>query len=54
MNLPWTHAGLPAVTIPAGHAANGLPMGLQLVAETDEDEVLLAWAGLMAADLQEA
>lgn len=51
MNLPWTHAGLPSVTIPAGSARNGLPLGLQLVAETDEDEVLLAWAELIAADL---
>jgi Asp-tRNA(Asn)/Glu-tRNA(Gln) amidotransferase A subunit family amidase len=44
MNLPWTHAGMPAVTVPAGTAANGLPLGLQLVARYDEDESLLAWA----------
>lgn len=52
MNLPWTHAGMPAVTLPAGVAANGLPVGLQLVAETEEDEMLLAWAKLVAADLR--
>jgi Asp-tRNA(Asn)/Glu-tRNA(Gln) amidotransferase A subunit family amidase len=51
MNLPWTHAGLPAVSLPAGVASNGLPLGIQLVAESDEDEILLAWAGLVAADL---
>lgn len=34
MNLPWTNAGMPAVTLPAGHAANGLPLGLQLVGQT--------------------
>src|SRR5690606_15012188 len=26
MNLPWTHAGVPAVSIPAGVASNGLPL----------------------------
>lgn len=51
MNLPWTHAGLPALTLPAG-AVDGLPVGLQLVAETDEDELLLAWGGMMARDLE--
>lgn len=44
MNLPWTHAGLPAVTLPAGRAENGLPLGLQLVARFGEDEALLGWA----------
>ncbi len=44
MNLPWTHAGLPAVTIPAGTATNGLPLGMQFVARYDADEELLAWA----------
>ncbi len=51
MNLPWTHAGMPAVTLPAGAANGGLPVGLQLVAESDEDELLLAWSGLIEADL---
>lgn len=51
MNLPWTHVGMPAVTLPAGHAANGLPLGIQLVAPTLEDEALLAWAELVATDL---
>ncbi len=43
LNLPWTHAGMPALTIPAGRAANGLPLGLQLVARFGEDEALLGW-----------
>jgi Asp-tRNA(Asn)/Glu-tRNA(Gln) amidotransferase A subunit family amidase len=54
MNLPWTHAGMPALTLPAGVAANGLPVGLQLVAEAEEDEMLLAWAKLIATDLAES
>ena len=54
MNLPWTHAGMPAITLPAGAAANGLPVGLQLIAESEEDEMLLAWGELIAADLAES
>ena len=48
MNLPWTHAGLPAVTLPAGRATNGLPLGLQLVARARADERLLAWSAPIA------
>jgi Asp-tRNA(Asn)/Glu-tRNA(Gln) amidotransferase A subunit family amidase len=44
MQLPWTHAGLPVVTLPWGMAANGLPLGLQLVGRFMDDERLLAWA----------
>lgn len=47
MNLPWTHAGLPVCTLPAGVAANGMPLGLQLVARFGEDEQLLAWAQVL-------
>ena len=42
MNLPWTQAGLPAVGIPAGTHASGLPMGLQVVGRWNGDEALLA------------
>jgi Asp-tRNA(Asn)/Glu-tRNA(Gln) amidotransferase A subunit family amidase len=44
MNLPWTHAGLPVITLPAGRAANGLPLGLQCVADFMADEKLVVWA----------
>ncbi|NOX60853.1 MAG: amidase, partial [Chloroflexi bacterium] len=44
MNLPWTYMGLPAATVPAGKAANGLPLGLQMVAHWLHDERLLTWA----------
>jgi Asp-tRNA(Asn)/Glu-tRNA(Gln) amidotransferase A subunit family amidase len=49
MQLPWTHAGLPVMTLPWGTAANGLPLGLQLVARFMDDERLLAWAALLEA-----
>jgi Asp-tRNA(Asn)/Glu-tRNA(Gln) amidotransferase A subunit family amidase len=53
MNLPWTHAGMPAVTAPAGFAANGLPLGLQIVARFGADEALMAWASMVMARLPE-
>jgi Asp-tRNA(Asn)/Glu-tRNA(Gln) amidotransferase A subunit family amidase len=48
MNLPWTHAGMPAISLPAGRAANGLPLGLQCVGAFMADESLLMWAASMA------
>lgn len=44
MNLPWTQAGFPVLTIPSGKDAAGLPYGLQLVARPGDDEQLLDWA----------
>ncbi|MEJ5376885.1 MAG: amidase [bacterium] len=51
MNLPWTHAGLPALALPAGTNPQGLPMALQLVAGWMKDEELLHGAGLVAQAL---
>lgn len=44
MNLPWTHAGLPTLTLPAGKNEWGLPLGIQLVGSWYGDEELLCWA----------
>ncbi len=43
MNLPWTYAGMPAITIPVGFASNGLPLGLQVIGTFMADEKLVAW-----------
>jgi Asp-tRNA(Asn)/Glu-tRNA(Gln) amidotransferase A subunit family amidase len=48
MNLPWTHAGMPVITLPAGRSENGLPLGLQFVAPYGKDERLLAWCQMLA------
>jgi Asp-tRNA(Asn)/Glu-tRNA(Gln) amidotransferase A subunit family amidase len=45
MNLPWTHAGVPAINLPSGFGENKLPLGLQVTAGWHDDEKLLAWAG---------
>ncbi len=48
MNLPFTHAGMPAVTLPAG-SIDGLPLGLQVVGHAHDDERLLAAAATLEA-----
>lgn len=52
MNLPWTHAGLPTLTLPAGLFSNGLPAGLQMAARFGADEALLAWGPAIADALK--
>ncbi|MCP4359711.1 MAG: amidase [Chloroflexi bacterium] len=44
MNLPWTHSGLPTVSLPAGKNEAGLPLGLQLTGHWYADEELLGFA----------
>ncbi|WP_262704183.1 MULTISPECIES: amidase [Streptomyces] len=44
MSLPWSYAGTPALALPAGRAANSLPLGVQCVARPGADERLLGWA----------
>ncbi len=44
MNLPWSQVGFPALNLPSGRDAEGLPLGLQLVGRWNKDEVLLGWA----------
>src|SRR5579883_2649279 len=54
MNLPWTHAGLPAISLPAGRAENGLPLGFQCVGAYMNDERVLTWAGKLGEILKDA
>ena len=44
MNVPWTHAGLPAVSLPAGNGPVGLPLGLQCIGRFGGDGRLAAAA----------
>lgn len=43
MGLPWTHAHMPAIAVPAG-TVDGMPIGIQLAGNTGADEDLLAVA----------
>ena len=51
MNLPWTYAGLPAITIPTGKAKNGLPIGLQITGSFYKDEELIAFAKIIEENI---
>ncbi|MFC7071388.1 amidase [Halobaculum lipolyticum] len=53
MNLPWTHAGVPTVGLPAG-SVDGLPVGVQVAADFGDDERLLDWADELASALRGA
>ncbi|MFC7132331.1 MULTISPECIES: amidase [Salinibaculum] len=54
MNLPWTHAGLPAVTVPSSKTDAGLPLGLQCIAAHGDDETLLSIAATLRERLADA
>jgi Asp-tRNA(Asn)/Glu-tRNA(Gln) amidotransferase A subunit family amidase len=54
MNLPWTHAGMPVITLPAGKAKNGLPLGLQFVGPFGADEEVVAWGQVLEARMASA
>jgi Asp-tRNA(Asn)/Glu-tRNA(Gln) amidotransferase A subunit family amidase len=44
MNLPWTHAGMPTITLPVGNGPRGLPLGVQLSGGFMQDSSLLQMA----------
>lgn len=47
----WTLCGMPAVTVPAGKGANGLPLGVQLVGDRGQDIALLNMANWVTSVL---
>jgi aspartyl-tRNA(Asn)/glutamyl-tRNA(Gln) amidotransferase subunit A len=47
---PWNLYGLPAISIPCGMSADGLPIGLQIVGPAERDDLVLA----LAAEYQRA
>ena len=51
LNLPWTHAGLPVLALPAG-SLGGLPVAVQLASRFGTDERLLDWATGLEAPLR--
>ena len=45
--VPSSLAGLPAISLPAGLSANGLPLGLQLITKAFDEEMLFRVAGVL-------
>lgn len=44
MTVPASMAGLPAISVPAGKTADGLPVGAQLIGRAQSDQLLLSIA----------
>ncbi|MCY0870939.1 MAG: amidase [Firmicutes bacterium] len=51
MTTPWSLAGMPCVSLPAG-TLNSLPYGIQAIARCNDDESLILWAAELEAALQ--
>ncbi|GAB1455665.1 MAG: amidase [Spirochaetia bacterium] len=47
MNLPWTNAGLPTLTLPTQWVVDSMPIGIQLASHFGSDEELLALGTVM-------
>ena len=47
--IPWSFIGFPAISVPCGRSAGGLPIGLQLVAAPFRDGSLIAVASAVEA-----
>jgi amidase len=45
----WNLTGQPAVTVPAGMGADGLPLSVQLVGRPGDEDLLYALAGQIEA-----
>lgn len=50
MSVPPSMAGLPALAVPAGKTAAGLPVGVQLVGQRQSDQMLLRIAQMAVAE----
>jgi amidase len=49
---PWNVLGWPAVNVPAGHTAAGLPVGAQLMGPADGESLLISLAAQLEDDQQ--
>jgi aspartyl-tRNA(Asn)/glutamyl-tRNA(Gln) amidotransferase subunit A len=47
--VPASLAGLPAISVPAGLGASGLPLGLHLIGRAFDEETLFRTAGVLEA-----
>jgi amidase len=48
----WSLLGVPAIALPVGWSAKGLPLGMQLASTTDSDDALLALAAWIESKLR--
>ncbi len=48
--VPWNHLGNPAVSVPAGFAADGMPLAVQLIGRPGDEATLLSLAAQLEAE----
>jgi amidase len=48
--VPWNHLGNPAMAVPAGFAANGMPLSVQIVGRPGDEATLLSLAAQLEAE----
>jgi amidase len=48
--VPWNHLGNPAMAVPAGFAADGMPLSVQIVGRPGDEATLLSLAAQMEAE----
>jgi amidase len=48
--VPWNHLGNPAMSVPAGFAADGMPLAVQVIARPGEEATLLSLAAQIEAE----
>jgi amidase len=48
--VPWNHLGNPAMSVPMGFAADGLPLAVQIVGRPGDEATLLSLAGQLEAE----
>ncbi|HEX8753736.1 MAG TPA: amidase [Solirubrobacterales bacterium] len=48
--IPWNHLGNPAMAVPAGFAADGMPLSVQIVGRRGEEATLLSLAAQIEAE----
>jgi amidase len=48
--VPWNHLGNPAMSVPAGFAADGMPLAVQLIGRPGDEATLLSLAAQIEAE----
>ncbi|HEY8809614.1 MAG TPA: amidase [Solirubrobacterales bacterium] len=48
--VPWNHLGNPAMSVPAGFAADGMPLAVQIVGRLGDEATLLSLAAQLEAE----
>jgi amidase len=48
--VPWNHVGNPAMSVPAGFAADGMPLAVQVIGRSGDEATLLSLAAQIEAE----